>query len=123
MVEVLATVPTSGRRSIDLMMPVWSPGYYRVEDYAANVRELKATNEYLASLSSLIGNLQNAPGRLLQSVEQSSLGVWNNSNSGVSPNASTVSYSIAGNRKLDVRADQTEAQRRNLTVWLERSGR
>ena len=24
-------------------MPVWSPGYYRVEDYAANVRELKAT--------------------------------------------------------------------------------
>ena len=25
MIEVLATVPTSGRRSIDLMMPVWSP--------------------------------------------------------------------------------------------------
>ena len=55
MIEVLATVPTSGRRSIDLMMPVWSPGYYRVEDYAANVRELKATNEYLVSLSSPIG--------------------------------------------------------------------
>ena len=69
MIEVLATSPTSGRRSIDLMMPVWSPGYYRVEDYAANVRELKATNEYLASLSSLIGDLQNAAGRLLQSVE------------------------------------------------------
>src|SRR5205823_8618026 len=35
---------------------------------------------------------QNAPGRLRQSVEQSSLDVWNNSNSGVNPNAATVSY-------------------------------
>ena len=23
-------------------MPIWSPGYYRVEDYAAKVEELKA---------------------------------------------------------------------------------
>jgi predicted metalloprotease with PDZ domain len=41
--------------------------------------------------------LQNAPGRLLQSVEQSSLEVWNNSNSGVNPNATTVSYYNKGN--------------------------
>ena len=151
---------------------------------------------------------------MLQSVEQSSLDVWNNSNSGINAVASTVSYynkgnvlgllldarvrrmtdgrknfddvmrlayeryghergftpdefrrtaeevangdlrewfrqsvssteeldytdvldwfglrfiesggTIAGNWKLDVRADQTEAQRRNLTLWLERSGR
>jgi predicted metalloprotease with PDZ domain len=53
---------------------------------------LRTRDEYLASLSSLIGQLQTAPGRLQQSVEQSSLEVWGNSNSGVNPNASTVSY-------------------------------
>jgi predicted metalloprotease with PDZ domain len=58
---------------------------------------LQTREEYLASLSSLIGRLQNAPGRLLQSLEQSSLDVWNNSNSGVNPNASTVSYYNKGN--------------------------
>jgi Peptidase M61 N-terminal domain len=29
--EVEAAFPT-GRRAIELMMPVWSPGFYRVED-------------------------------------------------------------------------------------------
>jgi predicted metalloprotease with PDZ domain len=58
---------------------------------------LQTPDEYLASLSSLIGNLQNAPGRLLQSVERSSLEVWNNSNSGVNPNGNTVSYYNKGN--------------------------
>lgn len=58
---------------------------------------LQSTDDYLASLSSLIGGLQNAPGRLLQSVEQSSLEVWNNSNSGVAPAATTVSYYNKGN--------------------------
>jgi predicted metalloprotease with PDZ domain len=58
---------------------------------------LRTRDEYLASLSSLIGGLQNAPGRLLQSVEQSSLEVWNNSNSGVNPSGSTVSYYNKGN--------------------------
>jgi len=53
---------------------------------------LRTRDEYLRSLSSLIAQLQNSPGRLLQSVEQSSLDVWNNSNSGVNPSASTVSY-------------------------------
>src|SRR5262249_38323927 len=41
-IVVQATVPSSGQSSLDLMMPTWSPGYYRVEDYAANVRELTA---------------------------------------------------------------------------------
>jgi predicted metalloprotease with PDZ domain len=53
---------------------------------------LQAPDEYLASLSSLIGALQTSPGRLLQSVERSSLEVWANSNSGVNPGAGTVSY-------------------------------
>ena len=53
---------------------------------------LQTPDTYLASLSSLIGGLQNAPGRLLQSVERSSLEVWNNSLSGVNASAGTVSY-------------------------------
>lgn len=53
-------------------------------------------DEFLASLSSAIASLQKAPGRLLQSLEQSSLEVWTNSNSGVGANASTVSYYTKG---------------------------
>jgi hypothetical protein len=41
-VAVRACVLTSGRTSLDLMMPTWSPGYCRVEDYAANVRDVTA---------------------------------------------------------------------------------
>ncbi len=71
---------------------------------------LQTPEAYLDSLSSLIGNLQNAPGRLLQSVEQSSLDVWNNSLSGVNPSASTVSYYNKGNvlgLLLDVKIRRT----------------
>ncbi len=32
--EVQAIVPTDRRATIDRMMPVWSPGFYRVENYA-----------------------------------------------------------------------------------------
>lgn len=53
---------------------------------------LSTTEQYLASLSSQIGQLQKAPGRLLQTLEQSSAEVWSNSLSGVNPSASTVSY-------------------------------
>jgi predicted metalloprotease with PDZ domain len=48
-------------------------------------------------MSSAIASLQKAPGRLLQSLEQSSAEVWTNSNSGVSANAKTVSYYVKGN--------------------------
>jgi predicted metalloprotease with PDZ domain len=58
---------------------------------------LRTVQEYFASLSSLVGGLENAPGRRLQSVEQSSREVWGNSNSGVNPTASTVSYYNKGN--------------------------
>ncbi len=37
-----AVVPTEGKAAIDLMMPVWSPGFYRVEDYAGRVQEFSA---------------------------------------------------------------------------------
>ncbi len=40
--EVRAVVPTGGRATIEMMMPIWSPGYYVVEDYAANVHDLSA---------------------------------------------------------------------------------
>jgi predicted metalloprotease with PDZ domain len=52
--------------------------------------------DFLASLSAQIGSLQNSPGRLLQSLEQSSLGVWTNSNSGVGAAPTTVSYYVKG---------------------------
>jgi predicted metalloprotease with PDZ domain len=40
--DVEVEVPTSGQESIELMMPVWSPGFYRVENYAAQLRDLTA---------------------------------------------------------------------------------
>ena len=52
---------------------------------------------YLARLSGKVTQLQNSPGRLLQSLEQSSKEVWRNSNSGIGANAKTVSYYVKGN--------------------------
>ncbi|MHB1068755.1 MAG: M61 family metallopeptidase, partial [Gemmatimonadaceae bacterium] len=40
--QVEATVPTERRDSVDLMMAIWSPGYYRVEHYATRVRGFAA---------------------------------------------------------------------------------
>ncbi len=40
--EIEAVFPTSGRPSIEIMMAVWSPGFYRVEDYARRVEDLSA---------------------------------------------------------------------------------
>lgn len=51
---------------------------------------------YLGMLSRQITALQTSPGRLKQSVEQSSLGVWSNSLSGTSASDATVSYYIKG---------------------------
>jgi predicted metalloprotease with PDZ domain len=39
---VEAVFPTSGRTAIEIMMAVWSPGFYRVEDYAKRVEDLAA---------------------------------------------------------------------------------
>lgn len=40
--EIRGVYPTKGRDVIDLMMPVWSPGFYRVENYASRVEDLFA---------------------------------------------------------------------------------
>src|SRR5262245_9931460 len=40
--EVEAVYPTGGRADVELMMPVWTPGFYRVENYAAKVQGLSA---------------------------------------------------------------------------------
>jgi predicted metalloprotease with PDZ domain len=40
--EIEARYPTNGRASVELMMPVWTPGFYRVENYAGQVRDLSA---------------------------------------------------------------------------------
>jgi predicted metalloprotease with PDZ domain len=39
---VEARIPTDGRGSVELMMPVWSPGYYVQENYATRVLDLGA---------------------------------------------------------------------------------
>ncbi|MGH9939873.1 MAG: M61 family metallopeptidase [Blastocatellia bacterium] len=40
--EVTVTAPTGKRATIEMMMPVWSPGFYRVENYASRVEGLSA---------------------------------------------------------------------------------
>lgn len=71
-----------------------------VTSYLADVAMTRAglmgPDDLLASLSGAIRQLQESPGRLLQTVEQSSLEVWTNSNSGVAAAATTVSYYVKG---------------------------
>jgi predicted metalloprotease with PDZ domain len=40
--RVEMTFPTDGADAVELMMPVWSPGFYRVENYAEKVTSLTA---------------------------------------------------------------------------------
>jgi Peptidase M61 N-terminal domain len=35
-VEIEAQIPTDGTPSVDLMMPVWTPGSYQVRDYSGD---------------------------------------------------------------------------------------
>ena len=53
-------------------------------------------DDYLAVMSAQIDRLQHSPGRLKQSLEQSSQEVWSNSLSGTSASDDTVSYYIKG---------------------------
>jgi predicted metalloprotease with PDZ domain len=58
---------------------------------------LGKTDDLLASMSSHIGQLQTAPGRLVQTLEQSSLDVWSGGTSGVGRDRSTtVNYYVKG---------------------------
>ncbi len=49
--EVEALIPSKGKGSVELMMAVWSPGYYRREDYATRILDLRAHTEAGAALS------------------------------------------------------------------------
>ena len=49
-IEVEASYPTGGRATLDLMMPVWTPGSYLVREFARNVEEVRATSVSGASL-------------------------------------------------------------------------
>lgn len=40
-IEVEAAIPTSGAPSIDLMMPVWTPGSYLVREYARHIESIQ----------------------------------------------------------------------------------
>src|SRR6476620_11838072 len=40
---VALVVPTERRPSVDLMMPVWSPGFYGLQNYAQRVTQVTAT--------------------------------------------------------------------------------
>ncbi|HQR07815.1 MAG TPA: hypothetical protein PLN21_13390 [Gemmatales bacterium] len=41
--EITATIPTGKQDSLELMMPIWSPGFYRIENYANRVESLSAS--------------------------------------------------------------------------------
>lgn len=78
---------------------------------------LQTSDEYLASVSAHVAALQNSPGRLKQSVDQSSRDVWNNSNSGINPSVDTVSYYNKGQvlgLLLDARIRRATNGRRSL---------
>lgn len=49
-VEVEADLPTDGRDSIEVFMPVWTPGSYLVREYARNIDRIDATTADGASL-------------------------------------------------------------------------
>ncbi|HKO16413.1 MAG TPA: hypothetical protein VJU87_09240 [Gemmatimonadaceae bacterium] len=48
--DVTARIPADGRSSVELMMPIWSPGYYKVENYADQVHDLTARTPAGAAL-------------------------------------------------------------------------
>ena len=44
LVEVETTVPTSSQDSVEIVMPVWAPGFYRIENFAENLSDVSATS-------------------------------------------------------------------------------
>ncbi|MFO0838772.1 MAG: hypothetical protein U1D55_09605 [Phycisphaerae bacterium] len=55
MAEIEMSIPTDRAASLEVMLPVWSPGFYQVENYAENVRQFTAhgsAGELLASAHS-----------------------------------------------------------------------
>jgi predicted metalloprotease with PDZ domain len=79
---------------------------------------LGSTEDYLRTLSSHINRLQDSPGRLVQTLEQSSLDVWSSGTSGVGRNRTkTVDYYVKGpivGFLLDARIRRITAGRKSL---------
>src|SRR5574341_127318 len=87
----------------DHEQPPRTPSLWEAEGFTSYYGELAlpragigAQAAFLASLSTAIRELQREPGRRMQTVEQSSRGVWGNSLSGVNPDSTTVSYYLKG---------------------------
>ncbi len=79
---------------------------------------LGKTEDFLKSISSHIGQLQNTPGRLVQTLEQSSLDVWSGGTSGIGRDRATaVSYYVKGpvvGFLLDAKIRRATADKKNL---------
>ena len=48
-VDVTATVPTGGAKSVELMMAVWTPGSYLVREYARHLEQFSAPGAWTKS--------------------------------------------------------------------------
>lgn len=44
-IEVVAIIPTNGQETLDLMMPVWTPGSYLVRDYSGHLENVTFSTE------------------------------------------------------------------------------
>ena len=86
-------------------------------DLAVARAGLSTPEQFLADLSGEIADLQGEPGRLVQTVAQSSLNVWTNSFSGINADSSTVSYYVKGavlGFLLDAKVRHASGGRRSL---------
>ena len=89
-VDVTATVPTSGQASVEVMMPVWTPGSYLVREFERNVESVTAASP---------------DGRPL-AVEKSSKNRWRIASAGA--RTISVRYRVYG-REMSVRTNWIEA--------------
>ncbi len=87
--EVAVTVPTGGRRDVELMMAVWTPGSYLVREYQRNVERVTAT----------------AAGRSV-AIEKSAKNRWRVTTGGAS--TVTVSYGLFAH-EMSVRTNWVDA--------------
>ena len=85
-VEVTATVPAAGRREIDLMMAVWTPGSYLVREFSRHVESAQARGE----------------GGAVLPIEKTAKNRWRVATGGAS--AVVVTYRVYG-REMSVRTN------------------
>jgi predicted metalloprotease with PDZ domain len=88
--DVTAEVPTDGRETIELMMPVWTPGSYMVREYGRNVEAVEARD----------------PSGKALAVEKTRKNRWSVTTGGA--DRVVVRYRVYG-RELTVRSNYVEA--------------